>query len=163
MKPGRFSCRINDYGINQKGTPFVQFKLSESGETITWYANVAKEGKGREIAVKSLLKMGFSGKTGAELSSGMRSHVLNENVEYEITVKEDTYQGKTSLKVNYIGIAGENSVKKMDAQEAKIFIGGLNLSADFAAARATMPKPAKIPNMAPGAVPDFDSNEDIGF
>jgi hypothetical protein len=171
--PGKYPAKIVDFGIwtGKDGTKapsaVVMFEYKTPGgevKQITWFGSF--NGGAREITVETLIRMGFTGKNGAELNQGNGSGVLNQAEDaFEIVLENDTYQGKTTCKVRYINLPGGGGFRaKMAEGEANVLMGGLNLSGDFAAARAQAgaPKPAPKP-AAPIMQENFASQEDIPF
>lgn len=149
IQPGTYTAKIKDYGIFQKegGNPaaIVEFVISEfdTEQKITWFGYF--HGGSREITVRTLIEtFEFTGKTGEELAGGIGSNVINETRDYELVIEHDTYNGKIKPKIKYVNIPGRSrQISKVDKQNAKVVMAGLNLGGDFTALRATLPKPKK--------------------
>jgi hypothetical protein len=123
MTPGKHAAKIDDYGIgkNKEDKPyvFINFKLSDTGESIKWFGHLG-DAKGdkkspREITLQTILRMGFRGDDVHDLADGRQSRMLDESVEYELVLENNTYNGKTSLRVKFINTPQE----RLTGEEAK--------------------------------------------
>lgn len=143
INPGTYKAKIKDYGYSQKEgkdpSAMVQFQL-EDGHTITWFGSF--NGGARPITVKTLIEtLGFSSDDPEDLYKGAGSFVLNEDREYNLVIEDNTWNGVTRPRIKYINISGQTrAIEKLDAAGTKIAVGGLNLKADFLAAKQSMPK-----------------------
>jgi len=143
INPGTYKAKIKDYGYSQKEgkdpSAMVQFQL-EDGHTITWFGSF--NGGARAITVKTLIEtLGFSSDNPEDLYKGAGSFVLNEDREYDLVIEDNTWNGVTRPRIKYINVSGQTrTIEKLDASQTKVAIGGLNLKADFLAAKQTMPK-----------------------
>lgn len=153
-KPGTYKAKIKDYGITEpkdaskKPRVLVQFEYEIPHDTlpehkkITWFSSLVNNDDSlNEITIKELTEtFGATPESINNLGNGIGSHAINEDRDYEIVLEEDTYQGKTSLKVKYVNIFGATRKSdKMDAAKASVFVGGLNLAGKIAALQAKNP------------------------
>lgn len=162
--PGSYPAKIIDYGIwkGAKGPQAVvmfEYRMADGQvKNITWFGSF--NGGAREFTVESLVRMGFTGKNGAELNGGKGSNVLNESMEFEIVIDNETYQGKTNARVKFINLPGGSDrfrQKMAERGEAAVLMGGLNLEADFMAARQkTKPQGSTAPAMQQPAFTEND-------
>lgn len=148
MQPGTYKAKIKDYGYSQKEgkdpSAMVQFYLLDDPQsTITWFGSF--NGGARPITVKTLIEiLGFSSDNPEDLYKGIGSFVLNEDREYDLVIEDSVWNNVKRSKIRYINISGQNrTMEKLDAGATKIAIGGLNLKADFLAAKQGMPKKAE--------------------
>ena len=169
MKPGVYEARISNYaiGTTQAGDPQVLILLNYNDEEnapheVTWFGSL-KEGKAQEITLRTLLDCGFSGSDPVDLADGTDSHLLDVITPVRITIEEHEYQGKKSLRVQWINRMGGRALeKKITKSEARIKLGALNLKGALAQARQEMGvKAQKSGPGVPSAAPGWDS--DIGF
>lgn len=171
-KPGVYSAKVTDYGVGKtkSGLPMAMIRFEyedQMNETqaINWYGTF-KEGKAAEITSEALAVCGMSTNNPAELVKGQGSGVLDEDKIVSITLKNDTYNGVTKLKVAYVNPPGGGGFRDtLDQGEAAQMFAGLNLGGVMAAARNK--HKSKVVNHAPGASngpePTFDENEEIPF
>lgn len=144
IKPGTYKAKIKDYGYSQKEgkepSAMVQFQLIDDGHTITWFGSF--NGGARPITVKILVEtLGFSSDSPEDLYKGAGSFVLNEDREYDLVIEDNTWNGVTRPKIKYINISGQTrQMEKLSQSESKLVVGGMNLKADFLAAKHSMPK-----------------------
>ena len=171
ITPGIFDAKVSDYGIGKtkKGDPMAMIRFSftdkENNEHfINWYGTFVHP-KAAEISCETLAVCGWTTNSPADLSKGAGSGVLDENRTISITLKSDTYDGKTSVKVAYVNPPGGAGFRdSMDQGDAVQAFSGLNLGGVAAAARkkySSAAVPRAIPNMAPNA--GIDTTEEIPF
>lgn len=151
MIAGKHTAKILNYGMSETkaGDPQIYVEFSTKEGNIRWFGGTKSE-KQAEITARSLIQMGFKG---SEFSDIIKPNQLDENVEYTLAVAEDTYNGKTSLKVKAIYRGGTNLKTIADQNQAKKADG---FSAMLVKARAEAGVKAPLKNHAPGA-------KDVGF
>lgn len=130
LEPGTYKPQnIIDYGISktQKGEPqaFIIFQLE--GGKITWYGSFGEGGK--DITIKSLLYCGFKGHDLSSLTLGLEGDALVVYPDIELVLENDTYNGKTNLKVQWINKPYQ--VKRMEQSTAVTKMQGMNLGGDL--------------------------------
>lgn len=161
-RPGVYESKIVDYGVmkTKADKPMVMIRFlyaDESGtdQYINWYGGFSTE-ISAEITCKSLATCGWTTNNPADLAKGKGSGVLDEKRFLSITLANEEYNGKTSLKVKYINPPGGDGFRnKMSQADAVKMFAGMNLGGTAAKARAGQKK--EIPNMAPGAKTDDDT------
>lgn len=125
MKPGKYEAKIVGAGVlpdkNNQPQPFMKFETSEG--PITWYGSL-KSQTSQEIAVKAAVAAGFTGNDWDDFAQGL---VHFKETKFVITVAEETYNGKTRLKVKWVNPIGE--AKAMSAVEVKSKISSAGLFA----------------------------------
>jgi hypothetical protein len=134
--------KIQDYGISltkaNSAQVTVNFKNTETNESINWWGSL-KEGKAREITIKNLFLMGFSGDDIAQIASGIEGGALNHIQEYELVIEEHEHEGKKSKRVKFINLPGSGGIKnKLDETSAKDALKALNLKGDVLALKKEM-------------------------
>jgi len=139
---GQFDAKVADYGIGttQQNKPMAMVRFDyldkdNHPHSINWYGSF-NEGKAMEITAEALTLMGFRGTNPADLAAGSGSGVLNEQNQVSITIKPDTYDGKTRMKVAYVNPLGGGGFRDlMDKGAAVQAFSGINCGAAFAAAQ----------------------------
>lgn len=125
MKPGKYEAKIVGAGVlpdqNNQPQPFMKFETSEG--TIAWYGSL-KSDKSQEIAVKAAVAAGFAGNDWDDFAQGLLHF---KEAKFTITVAEETYNGKTRLKVKWVNPITES--KAMSAVEVKSKISSAGLFA----------------------------------
>ena len=139
LTPGVHKAKIEDYGLTttKEGlpSPFVTFK-TEMGRNITWYGSFI-EGRARYHTVRALLILGLKGEDLALFFEGLQSGLLDPKVRVNLDIQNDTYNGKTRLKVVWIN--KQSAVKnKLDKAGAVQKMAGLNLAGDILKQRQEM-------------------------
>lgn len=171
IQPGIFEAKISNYAITttQGGDPQVAilFDYNDHEGTpheITWFGTL-KEGKGQEITLKTLLYCGFAGTDPAELASGVESNLLDTVTPVKITIEENNYNGKTSMRVQWVNRIGGNMAGKLSASEAKVKMGALNLKAQLEMIRQStgIAKPAAKAQAKVAATREPGEDDDIDF
>lgn len=159
LKPDQHRAKIAKYGIGEtseasgkkpqmvvefdvfvlpEGLTLEMFDASEydqnmefSFEKITWFGSFV-QGEARRITMEAMMKMGFKGDFGALSEEGGGGQLDTEKY-YAISVIENFYNNKTSLKVSSVYLPGESGpgarlLSKGDAAKA---LAGLGLEGDF--------------------------------
>lgn len=145
---GTFEAKIVDYGISETKAgdpaPFIYLEVAfpEGPAFMTWRGSF-KEGKAREIALRTLIACGFRGSDPAILVDGAEGGALPVGAVIHAVIEEDTYDGKTYHKVAWINTPGSSSgaPKRADAAAAKAKLLKLNVAGDLARLRASSPAP----------------------
>lgn len=173
VKAGSYEARVLDYGVGEtkEGAPniMIHFGFNDSDgdpHEMTWFGSL-KEGKAQEISLKALLTCGFTGNDPVELADGIHSGVLDSIQPVRLTIDENEYQGKRSMRILWINPVGSMAMeRRLTKSDARVKMSMLNLKGSLALLRETSgsrpaprrPEPAPAPS---GFGPDFDS--DIGF
>lgn len=169
-KPGTYPAKIVDFGLlkGKNGLPqcavMFEYQLPEGGtDRITWFGSF--NGGAKAITVEALVRMGFTGKNGSELSKGNGSGVLDQNKQFEIVVGDDTYNGVTKSKVKFVNLPGGSGFREHMAEgEAGVLMGGLSLEADFMEARSHVGKPAvQTPSHPSPLMEQQQAEDDLPF
>lgn len=141
MKPGRYTGYIRNYGLgeNKSGMPnvWINFDVKDTnGDTYgyTWFGSL-KEGRAREITIDALLACGLTGNNLENLKSGIEGGALDQTQGVELHLEEETWDGKTRLKVKWINKQGGMKFDKLASENAAKKMKGLNLDAEVAARR----------------------------
>jgi hypothetical protein len=116
MKPGTYKATVSAHAISETRTGDPQaavtfdFEADGRSETMTWYGSF-KEGKAREITIKSLLVCGLKGNNPAgPLEIGREVSIVIED--------EKGQDGKTRSKVRWVNALGgvRNAIDQSVAQ-----------------------------------------------
>jgi len=164
LRAGSFDAKVKDYsiGTTKKGDPMamVRFELFDSeglAHIITWYGTFGTE-KSAEITCEALAICGWSTKNPADLAKGKGSGVLSEDKIVSLTIAQDTYDGKTRMKIKYINPVGGGGFRnQMEHSDAVKLFNGLNLAGIAAVAQKKHKK--EIVNHAP----TMDADEPVPF
>lgn len=138
---GTHKGTIADYGISktQKDKPqvFIQFDLAE-GKRLTWYGlldAVASDPSKKaplEITVKTLLDCGFAGETIENLAAGKDSNLLEIGKEFDLVVKDNTYNGETKSQIAFINVPGYIlGAQRMSPEDASKTLNSGSLRAEL--------------------------------
>jgi hypothetical protein len=147
LVPGKVLARVVEHNVlqSQSGHPqvAVSFKTVETGEPITWFGSFHPNAK--SFTVSNLILLGFQGTSLEEL--GGDKLVLNNDVDYELVLKLDEYNGTSKLKVQFINMPGASTFKnKVEGDELKTLSSNVGLQADFIQARKNA-KPLEVPGL----------------
>ncbi len=141
FEKGRHSAKVVDYGFKDtnNGDPqiFIALKGTENNEQITWFGSL-KEGKAREITLKTLIICGFTGNTVAGLAAGLSSNSMDLSKELSIVVNPHEYNGKTSMKVDWINLPNAGIQNRLTQVEAVQKVQGYNLEGQLMQLRRDM-------------------------
>lgn len=153
-------AKILEYGVSttRAGDPKISIQFEVEGETKPLYwTGTMKEGKAKEIAIKTLVEVcEFQGDSLEQLNQGIAGGALNHLKEYDVAVEEQTMpDGKVVRRIAWINLPGSGKFKRADETELGILLKGYDFKNDFKAARAVAPKTEKK------AEPKVE--EDIGF
>lgn len=173
--PGTYEATIVDYGIQIKEgkAPSAMIKFSfmddmNTPQTINWFGsfnatiNPGKTMCAADITCAALAACGWTTNNPSNLAKGAGSGVLNEKMPVSITIANEEYNGKTTMKVKFINpVGGAGFREKITEADAVKAFAGMNLSGIAAKAREKYKKP--IPNMAPKKVNGMDDDEIIPF
>ena len=122
MLPGEYKAEVIGAGVrpdkNNEPQPFIKFK-TDQGE-ITWFGNL-KSVDSQAFAVKAAVTAGFHGNDWDQFAEGVA--YFNE-ADIKITVVEEEYKGKTSLKVKWINSGKSKSMSPIEVK-SKISSAGL--------------------------------------
>ena len=115
MKPGKYEAKLLGAGVlpdnSNQPQPFMKFETAEG--SITWYGSL-KSDKAQEIAVKAAIAAGFVGNDWDDFAQGLLHF---KETKFTITVAEETYNGKTRLKVKWVYPLSDS--KSKSASEVK--------------------------------------------
>lgn len=175
MNPGKYLARIIDYGITatKNGDPQIQIKFefqNPEKAVMNWFGTL-KEGKGRDITIKSLIACGIKSDDIAALADGPASQMLNMEKDLNLTVDYQTddsgkvveKNGKKSLKIQWV-----NSVYRIDSLSRSSVAASLgDIRGDFhriAAEQNYSPGPKNHAPKSSQPEPDYDSSfEDMDW
>ena len=142
MKTGIYKAKVIDYGIyegkDETKTHFkVIFEVLDPSEVLPkperfdW--NGYMTGGAAKITKETLIgTFGLDMKNFKNFNRGIGSKAINEDVEYELDLQEETYEGKTRLKIKYVNLPGAaRRSAKMSDDAASIFLAGLNMEAEI--------------------------------
>lgn len=104
MEPGKYKAIVKNYGVvtSPNGTAQVKVVFSfDGGIEYSWYGGLASE-KQQAITTKNLITLGASASNIDKVELGLKGGVLNTNKEFEIVVKNNTWNGKTTPRIEYI-------------------------------------------------------------
>lgn len=143
---GTFTGRIVDCGIREtKGgeiEPVIRFKWDDAdGDSKEWnWRGSLKDGKAREFTLKTLIACGFTGDDLSVLCDG--SAALNTQKEFSLVIAMDTYNGKTTPKINYINDpdAPSREVNQVDKETVKRKLVSMNIANDLKGLRSGQKK-----------------------
>ena len=164
---GRHQAKITDYGMKETnaGDPqiFISLKGMEKGDLITWFGSL-KEGKAREITLKTLITCGFTGNSVANIAQGVSANCLDTKKELSIVVSENEYQGKKSMRVDWINEPSAGIQNRLTQVEAIQKTQGYNLEGALIQLRREMQGTAtqSAPEVSTGQQQQFAA-DDIPF
>ena len=111
MKPGTSIARAvgGQLGYTQGGKEqvAVQFVIPDTNERITWYGYFGEKSADRTL--EALMHAGWDGDDVSELK-GLGSK------DVELVIEEDTFDGKTKMKVQWVNKPGGGGMKKVMAK-----------------------------------------------
>ena len=150
MKVGEYKGKIVDYCLidpKQDGNLRAEVVFSTVDGKVKWSSGF-KEGKNREIAIKTLITLGLTSveQIGA-MVDGAKANVLNTEKEFDITVHEREYNNKKWFEVKSIG-RGVKTGEAATTNATKSFIA--QIGGDFAAIAQELGVKKVIKNYAPG-------------
>lgn len=128
---GTFSFIDND-NANQALTWFGGFKPLQPGKQVSQ----------RELTLKTINDLGYTGNNLAALAGGVASNLLNVEKEYEIDIEVQKDQmgavkmknGVPQFRIKWVNDPEKSGFKnEMSTQDAQVKIGGLNLDAEMLA------------------------------
>jgi hypothetical protein len=105
-------------GYTSKGTESVgvEFVLKESGQRVSWYGYFSEKTTERTIEA-----LRFCGWTGQDLSD-LSEIGQDQNVEVNLVIEQEEYEGKVRAKVQWVNRAGGLAMASpLDANQAKSF------------------------------------------
>jgi hypothetical protein len=112
---GKHKAKLNDYGITRtsKGDLQIACLFDIDGQELTWFGSL-KEGKAKEITMKTLVAMGFDelNQNLAVIAKGPTSQILNQEEEFSLTVEHDEYLGKTTARIRWVNSKSENALAR---------------------------------------------------
>jgi hypothetical protein len=127
MKAGTFSGKVEAWGIGtsqDKGTPFVALNLmtAEGGiQHQMWLTEACIE------RTEATLKLfGFQGDWEL-LTDGVPGKALNTNIEVDVVVEDEPYNGKIYQKVKWINKKGSSKGAMLGKAEALLTLKSLGL------------------------------------
>ena len=154
---GTFPAKVIDHDLecddqmNLK-TVHVKFEVVDNdGECKTITAFMSMKGGAVPITMKNLVLLGFQGKADKDILTLIRSQgegkelkplALDGEKVVDLVLENETYEGKTRLKVKYINEQGRSAMKRSNVSAAAINLGGLNLAGHIAEARKEVGAPA---------------------
>lgn len=126
IKPGKYHAKVVDYGItsSKAGDPMmtVRFAWTDEGveQQYNWIGSF-KEGKAQEITVKTLIVLGLKSTDKIpELADGPSSNALDLTKVVEISIENETYEGKTSPRIKWVNEIGIRNAMAKDDFKSKI-------------------------------------------
>lgn len=162
--PGTYTARVVDWGLskdrNGNGLVVLTFAFKDGmGNELrwNWQGSLASE-KSQEIATESLLKAGFIGNEITVLADP-NAKPFND-VDCEIKIELETYEGKETPRIKYINIPGESGGgirNALDKAEAQQVVAGLNLNGMFAKKRS------ELGSRLQGATAEKENPDEIPF
>lgn len=132
---GKWVAKVKDVGISltKQNLPQIAATLTctpdkESGKApfdFVFFGSL--KGGASPITLNALRVMGYTFSVN-DLSDIASGHGLDFNKEFEVVIEENTYEGKTSERIKYIGEIGAARVEKLDPTEAVQLMKGLDIS-----------------------------------
>lgn len=146
---GKYLGKIIDCGLlkNSKGDPMavIMFEVRDHDGTtknMTWFGSF--NGKAREFTVDALVRCGFESNKLADLNNG--KVVLNCEIDFELVIDMQPNPKKDNAlepRIQWINLPGGSGFsEKMNQSDAVQLCAGLDLGADFMAARQKLGKRA---------------------
>ncbi len=130
MPNGTFVANVADFGVSETkaGLPQISVTFDVNAENGTsrysWFGSL-KAGKAREITIKALVTLGFTGKNLADLADPAKEAIAI-GTEVEVVLAEETYDGTTRTKIQWINkVGGGGGIAKLDADTAKAKLAAL--------------------------------------
>jgi hypothetical protein len=122
------SCGLGEQG--EKKTPFIAIEFeNKDGDSMTWQGWLTEGSK--ERTVKTLLSIGFMGKSIADLSNPEKgiSDLFGEiGAPISVVVEEEEYEGKKRAKIAWVNVGG---ISKFDHQTAVSKVKELSIDGDL--------------------------------
>lgn len=122
LTPGKYRGALTNAGImaGKNGDERVFMEFTTDQGMITWFGYLTE--KSKAITVKALLAVGYNGSDWNALSNGMKSFTPRD---VNLTIIEDTHEGKTRLKVQWVNEIHESKFETMAASQVKSSDRGL--------------------------------------
>lgn len=160
IKPGKYKANILDYGIKETktGAPQVCIAMNyldsdQDVHEITWFGVL--KGGAEEITIETLLRCGMKGNDILALAGGAESDLLDAATTYTIAVVEHEWEGKKSMRVQWISNSAGALENKLSKQDATTKFGALNLKGAVAKMRQDTGMKDE-PRKAPAKADDLD-------
>lgn len=152
---GTFAAKVVDHdlevdsqmNLKQVMVRFDVIDTDGSTKQITWYGSFkplqpGKQTSATEITLKTLAILGFKGTKPVDLmalsrvqpgTDELKPLALDGEKLVDLVLANDTYNGKTTLKVKFINEQGRGAMKRMDvAAPGMINFGGLDIESNLA-------------------------------
>lgn len=129
LKAGTYNAKIEKYGIGTTKAGMAQVVVTfgvelpdgEGVQSLQWFGSL-KEGRAREITFEALKELGFAGGPLTKLIN--ESHAaLDKAKTIEVTVEPNTYNGKTTMRIGWIGKRGSALATNDEAIAALAALG----------------------------------------
>lgn len=141
VQPGKYLAKVTDYGIGttKEGLPqvLVMFAYKDKDQdehSLIWFGSLKENAK--PYTIDALLACGLKGNDLEVLADGVGNGALDTEKDVQITVEEHEWQGKKSMRIQWINEPGASSFRdKLTKGEAVQKMQGLNLKADVLARR----------------------------
>lgn len=150
-KEGKFAAKVIDHDLdldkdmNIKSVLVRYAVLDDDGTEKEITQFMSMKGGAVPITVKTLVLLGFKGTKDADILTLARSIPGSEELKplaldgdkvVELVLENETYNGKTNLRVKFVNEPGRGGMKRMEGSAAVVNLGGLNLAGHLAEARA---------------------------
>lgn len=145
---GTFRARAKEwaFGISTKGTPYIAvgFEVIDEGGAdgyrITWYGYLSEK-----PAKRTMEAMRYCGWDNDDVTAATGLSQL----EVELVIKPETYEGKTHSKVQWVNRVGGLGLKVDEPDEVQKRAIAARLKGDAVASRANMPQKKSAAPAAP--------------
>jgi hypothetical protein len=131
---GKYTAKIESWSVappaGDPPLPAIVVTFMTDLGPVNWRGNL-KEGRVREITIKTLVSMGFRGTNLREFANP-DGDTLDRNLMFEITIEH--YDGKRGGKfatVRYVNPVGGNKYAGVPVQEADALLGGLDIRGEL--------------------------------
>ena len=136
VEAGTYTAKVIDYGVieNDSGEPIVVVRFSfDGGKAWAWTGGFGSE-KAKERTIKTLMTLGLTDDNLELLCDGPGSNMLNTDMEVEIVITEEEYNGKIRTQIAYVNpIGGRSFGEAASKDKVKVKFGGMNIKGDLAA------------------------------
>lgn len=143
LTDGKYTGRVIDYGMTTTKAGLPQVILlceyvdnDHDSHQVYWFGSL-KEGKAREITIKTLLDCGFQGDDISAIADGLGNGALDTTKELQFVMKTKLdLDGRPQCRLRFINVPGGQVFRdKLTKGEAVQVLSGYDLKADFMAAR----------------------------
>lgn len=143
LKEGKYIAKVISCGLKEddgKEYPTVILTYGFKDQDGEWQTMkhycVMKPGRAKEITAKTLLTSGYQGDGDVtSFAPENCTKLFNDKTEVELDIKNDTYEGRTRLKIKWVNKPGGSGFTTMDSREALVRFKGMSFKSELEAAK----------------------------